>query len=128
MRWTLTQTGLAAPDVVWQRYADLDAWSQWAPLISGVEADSRELIGGLSGTVRAVGGLRVQFAVLDVDDATRSWTWRATVGFVHMTLRHGVLSDPDGRTRAVLDLDGAPPVVIGYLLPATLALRSLVRP
>ena len=128
MRWTLTQNGPAVPDLVWRRYADLDAWSQWAPLITGVEADSRELVGGLTGTVRAVGGLRIQFTVLDVDDATRSWTWRARMMLVELTLRHQVLPGPRGGTRAVLDLDGSPPVVLGYLLPAQLALRSLVRP
>lgn len=128
MRASLTCTGDAPPADVWRRYADLDAWSGWAPLISGVEADGRELTKGLAGTVVGVGGARVQFEVLDVDHESRSWRWRARLGPVELDLQHEVLARPSGGTVAVLDLVGAPLVVLGYLAPARLALGALVRP
>lgn len=128
MRASLTCTGDAPPAEVWRRYADLDAWSSWAPLISGVEADGRVLAEGLVGTVVGVGGVRVRFEVLDVDHESRSWRWRARLGPVQLELQHEVLAGPSGGTVAALDLVGAPHVVLGYLAPARLALGALVRP
>lgn len=128
MHQTITQAGPAVPELVWRRYVDLDAWSQWAPFITGVEATGRELVGGLTGTVLGVGGLRVPFTVLGVDDASRSWTWRVRVARAPVTMRHDVVPESAGGTRAALALDGAAALVLGYLLPARLALRSLVHP
>jgi len=124
---TLSQAGDASPDEVWRRYADLDEWSRWAPFIQAVDSAGRELVPGLTGTVIAVGGLRVGFQVLTVDAAARTWRWRAQVGPVSLVLDHEVAARPAGGSIAVLAISGAPPVVLGYLLPAQLALRSLVR-
>lgn len=128
MQQTLSQAGEAPADLVWRRYADLDAWSSWAPFILAVDASGRVLRTGLSGTVTAVGGLKVAFEVLAVDAAARTWRWRARLGPVALVLDHEVTERPGGGSVAVLALTGAAPVVLGYLAPAQLALRSLVRP
>jgi hypothetical protein len=128
MQWTLSRAGGAAPETVWQRYVDLDAWAGWAPFISGVQAPSRELVAGLTGTVVGVGGLPVRFVVLAVDHPSRTWRWRAWLGPASLTLGHEVVDRPTGGSVAVLHLSGRLPVVAGYLGPAQLALRSLVRP
>lgn len=128
MRWTLTQPGAAAPQEVWRRYAELDAWPSWAPFLSGVDADGTALVPGLNGTVTTVGGIRVRFVVLDVDEASRTWRWRASLGPLTLTLGHEVVTRTAGGTIAVLELIGAAPVVLAYLAPARLALRSLVQP
>ena len=108
MERTLTQAGDASPEEVWRRYADLGEWSRWAPFIQAVDSAGRELVPGLTGTVIAVGGLRVGFEVLAVDATARTWRWCARLGTVSL-------------------VSGAAPVVLSYLLPAQLALRSLVR-
>ena len=127
MQRTLTQAGDASTDEVWRRYADLDEWSRWAPFIQAVDSPGRALVPGLTGTVIAVGGLRVDFEVLAVDATARTWRWRARLGTVSLVLDHEVAVRPAGGAIAVLAISGAPPVVLGYLLPAQLALRSLVR-
>lgn len=127
MQRILTQAGDASPEEVWRRYADLGAWPRWAPFIQAVDSPGRELVAGLAGTVTAVGGLRVGFEVLAVDAAARTWRWRAQLGPVSLVLDHEVAARPAGGSIAVLAISGAPPVVLGYLLPAQLALRSLVR-
>lgn len=128
MQWTISQAGDASPEEVWRRYVDLDAWAGWAPFITGVQATTRELVAGLTGTVVGVGGLPVRFEVLAVDHPRRTWRWRARLGPASLTLDHEVVDRPAGGAVAVLHLVGPPPVVVGYLAPAQLALRSLVRP
>jgi Polyketide cyclase / dehydrase and lipid transport len=124
---TLTQAGDASPEEVWRRYADLGEWSRWAPFIQAVDSAGRELVPGLTGTVIAVGGLRVGFEVLAVDATARTWRWCARLGTVSLVLDHEVAVRPAGGAIAVLAISGAAPVVLSYLLPAQLALRSLVR-
>lgn len=128
MQQTLSQAGDAPAGVVWRRYADLDAWSRWAPFIVAADASARVLETGLTGTVTAVGGLRVGFEVLAVDPTARTWRWRARRGPVSLVLDHEVTERPGGGSVAVLAITGAAPVVLAYLPPAQLALRSLVRP
>lgn len=128
MQRLVSQAGEAPVAEVWRRYADLDAWSTWAPFIVAVSAPGRELTPGLTGTVVAVGGLQVGFEVLAVDPAGRSWQWRAHLGPLALTLDHEVLARPGGGSVAVLRLDGWAPVVLAYQVPALIALASLVRP
>ena len=116
-------TGRARPDVVWERFADLDAWPTWAPQIRAVEADGRRLAVGRSGTVHVVGGLRVPFVVTAVDGGARTWSWIARVGPVALTLHHD-LSPAAGGTRAGLVLEG-PALVLAAYAPLTRA--PLVR-
>ena len=127
MQRTLTQAGDASPEVVWRRYADLDEWPRWAPFIQAADGSGRELVAGLTGTVTAVGGLRVGFEVLAVDAAARTWRWRARLGPVALVLDHEVTARPAGGCVAVLAVSGTPAAVLAYRVPAQLALRSLVR-
>lgn len=124
-RTTVSARGRARRDEVWDRYADLDRWSEWAPQISSVEAPARRLTPGLRGTVRALGVVPVGFEVLDVDEAARTWSWSVRVGPIRLELAHGVEPDPRG-SRTWLRISGPTPVVLGYAPLATIALHALV--
>jgi hypothetical protein len=128
VRRTLAAVGDIAPELAWRRYAELDQWSQWAPFILGVDAPARVLDAGLSGIVRGPLGIRAVFAVDTVEAPQRRWTWTVRSGPAVLELGHEILARPDGGTVATLELVGATPVVLGYLGPATLALRRLVTP
>jgi hypothetical protein len=127
VRTSVSARGSVAPDEAWERYADLDRWPGWAPQITGVSAARRRLEPGLTGTVRAVGVVRVPFEVLAVDEAARSWSWRVTVGPVRLVLHHGVEPDGDG-TRTWLVTEGPALVVAPYTPVAFVALHALVAP
>ncbi|SEQ98560.1 SRPBCC family protein [Microlunatus flavus] len=118
-------TGPARPVVAWERYADLDAWSTWAPQIRGVDADGTRLAVGRTGVVRALGGLRVPFVVTAVDEPTMRWSWVARVGPVVLSLHHEV-APADGGTRAGLVLEGPTAVVAAYAPLTRIALARLV--
>ena len=120
-------TGSATPVLAWSRYADLGAWSTWAPPIVGVDADGAALAVGRHGSVRVVGGIRIGFVVTAVDPEAMTWSWIASLGPVRLTLHHDVGPDPAG-TRAGLTLEGPAPVVTGYAPLARLALVRLTRP
>lgn len=123
---TTRARGTATADEVWDRYADVRRWSQWAPQIRRVDADGTTLRTGLSGTVRPVVGPGVRFVVEDVDETARTWAWRVKVGpvgLVRMHLVHGV--EADGSTW--LRVTGLLPVVAGYLPLARIALGRLVK-
>ena len=125
---SLAVAGGAAPDLVWRRYAELDLWPQWAPFITAVDATERELRVGLSGIVHGPLRVRAVFEVDAVDAVARTWHWSVRSGPLHLDLGHEVIARPGGGTVATLGLQGAAPVVLGYLGPAALALRQLVRP
>lgn len=116
--------GRAPAAVVWERYALIGLWPGWAPQITGVEASAPRLAPGVTGVVRGPLGVRVRFTVTHVDEAARTWAWRARLGPLRLALRHGV--DPDGGTW--LTVRGPAPVVLAYLPVAHVALRCLTRP
>ena len=118
-------TGPARAVVVWERYAELDAWPTWAPQIRGVDADGARLAVGRTGVVRAVGGVRVRFVVTAVDEHARRWSWIARVGPLTLALHHDVTATPSG-TRAGLVLEGPAPLVTAYAPLTRLALARLV--
>ena len=138
-------SGRAAPQVAWERYADLDAWPTWAPQIRLAESPGRRLAVGLTGTVRVVGGLGVPFVVTAVDPVRRTWSWIARLGPVALTLHHDLtpLDPPDldpsdldeaprdldsAGTRAGLTLEG-PALLVAAYAPLTRApLALLVQP
>ncbi|MFT7841832.1 SRPBCC family protein [Saccharothrix sp. BKS2] len=116
--------GRAPAEVVWERYAHIHRWPEWAPQITGVEPSAPRLAPGVTGRVRGPLGVRVRFTVTEVDDAARTWAWLARVGPLRLALRHGV--EPDGSTW--LTVRGPAPVVLPYLPVAHIALRCLTRP
>ena len=112
-------------DQAWERYADLDRWSHWAPRISGVTvtepagADTRRLRTGLRGRVRAAGVIGLPFEVTAVDEAARTWSWRVSAGPITLHLDHGVEEaraddGPRVRSRTWLRTTGPAVVVLPY--------------
>ncbi len=132
---TLRTRGAAAPDIVWERYADLALWPTWSPQLQRVETSAARLAPGISGTVRAGllswPTLPVPFVVEDVDTEARTWSWRVRVGLITLRLAHGVEpaapdSSDGARSSTWLRLSGPSPLVTAYAPVARLALRRLV--
>ena len=131
MRVRIAVAGPASPEVVWDRYADPQAWAKWAPQIRGVETEGRvstRLHPGLRGTVTAALGVPVRFVVIEVDAAAGAWSWVVRPPGVRMVLQHTVQPTDDGGTRAGLVIEGRAPVVLVYRAVAGVALRRLVSP
>lgn len=124
---TLRIRGDAAPDEVWHRYTVPSRWSEWSPQIRRVETSPDRVVAGQTGTVVGIGGIRVAFTVLAVDDDARTWDWRAQAGPVTLLFHHAVAPAAGGGTVSTLRVDGPFPVVVGYLPVARFALTRLVR-
>ncbi|MCS0602762.1 SRPBCC family protein [Streptomyces sp. LP11] len=124
---TLRATGRARPELVWQRYVQVDRWASWSPQIRAVRCVGRRLAPGLSGTVESVPGVRVAFLVEAVDHEQRTWTWRVRWGPVRLRLHHAVRPHPRGSATS-LTMTGPWAALPAYAPPALLALRRLVRP
>ncbi len=124
---TLRIRGDAEPDEVWHRYTVPARWPEWSPQIRRVETAACRITAGQTGTVVGVGGLRVRFIVLAVDDDARTWDWRAVAGPVTLTFHHAVAAAPGGGTVSTLRVTGPFPIVAGYLPIARFALTRLVR-
>ncbi len=126
---TLRARGPADPATAWERYADPALWSSWAPQIQGVTASTERLAAGTTGTVHAGllarPTLPVAFEVLAVDEARRTWEWRAHVGPISLHLEHGVSPDTVG-SATWLRVHGMLPLVLAYAPLARLALSRLV--
>ncbi|MFB9378787.1 SRPBCC family protein [Kineococcus gynurae] len=117
--------GPAAPQRVWEDYAQFANWSRWSPQIRGVATDRPRITAGAVGQVLGPAGLRVDFRILDVDEAARRWTWRVGLGAVGMTMRHSVIGIPGGTLTGLL-IGGPGPAIHAYAPVARLALRRLV--
>ena len=130
---TVRVQGDAPVDLAWERYADPALWSTWSPQIQRVDTAMTRLSAGASGTVRAGllphPTLGVPFEVLEVDEPTRTWTWRVRLapgGLVRLHLEHGVEAHGDG-SATWLHVTGPAPVVVAYAPLARLAMTRLVR-
>lgn len=117
--------GPVAPAQVWERYADPDRWARWAPQIRLVETSALRIAAGVTGTVHGPLGLRVEFVVIEVDEAARTWAWDVTAGPLTLHLRHGVEAHPGGAS-TWLTVRGPAPVLAAYLPVARIALHRLV--
>jgi hypothetical protein len=124
VRW-LEVRGPAAPEEVWDRYATLARWPEWAPQISRVTAGADRLALGVRGTVHVVGALPVAFTVTSCRPAERTWSWQVRFGPVTLDLDHAVHRAGSG-TRTTLTLTGPALVVTAYAPLARVALRRLV--
>lgn len=128
MEITIDATGSAPAGIVWERYMNPDLWSTWAPQISGVDYDGERLLPDTSGRVEGPLWIRIDFRVLAVDEAARTWTWRAwwQNRALGLTLTHGVEPHPAG-SRTWLTVDGFPGLVLPYAPIAKIALTQLVK-
>ena len=123
--------GGAPVGLAWERYADPALWSTWAPQIQRVETDLHRLAAGGTGTVRA--GLLhrptlwISFRVLEVDEASREWSWEARFGPLRLRLEHGVTEHLTGSS-TWLRVHGPLPVILVYAPVARFALGRLVAP
>lgn len=131
MRWSrplrIGAVGPLAPDEVWRRYTTPGLWAGWAPQIRGVDHPAGRIGPGGRGAVLGPLALRVPFVVEELDDEAMRWTWTPGVGPVRVRMRHGV--DPDRRgSRAWVEIDALPLLVLPYAPIARLALRRLVAP
>jgi hypothetical protein len=126
---SLDVVGPATPELVWQRYARPARWSEWSPQIRRVDCADEELRAGSTGRVHGPPGVAVDFTVLALDAAARTWSWQVRVLLVgvRLHLEHGVDEDELG-VRTWLRLHGPAPVVLAYAPVARWALHRLVRP
>ena len=132
MRPTLSSTttarscGPGDADAVWGRYVIPSRWSSWSPQVRGVSCERADepVQAGTRGVVHGPAGVRVPFAVTDVDAGGRRWTWRVRVGALDLAMVHGVDPRPGGCC-AWVRVTGPLPVVAAYAPVARLALRRL---
>lgn len=133
MRPTLSTTvtvracGPVDADTVWGCYVVPSRWSSWSPQVRGVtcERPDAPVQAGTRGVVHGPAGVRVPFAVGEVDPDRRRWTWRVRLGVLDLLMTHGVDSRADGRCCAWVRVTGPLPVVATYAPVARLALGRL---
>ncbi len=156
MEVTLSASGAAGPELVWERYLRPALWPTWSPQIAGVDSSEAEIRAGTTGTVHALLGVEVSFEVTNVDPGALTWSWRVRLPLgITLRLEHAVhpsrslargsqaaalepgLESADGPvpadgggpgTTTTLRIAGPLPVVLGYAPLAQLALHRLVRP
>jgi hypothetical protein len=116
--------GPAPVEDVWDRYAILARWPEWAPQISRVEASADRLALGVRGTVYLVGVLSLPFTVTSCRPEDHTWSWQVRLGPVTLDLDHAVYPAGSG-SRTTLSLAGPAVVVAAYAPLAQLALRRL---
>ncbi|WP_127783011.1 SRPBCC family protein [Rhodococcus sp. X156] len=130
MRVTVSATGAATPDVVWDRYVRPARWPTWSPYIRRVDCTDEVLQAGTTGQVHGPTGLVGDFRVLVVEPAERTWSWRVRIRHLKMQLDllHDVQQVPEGGTSSTLRIDGLVPVALSYAPIAQWSLTQLVRP
>lgn len=122
---TLSAAGGASPDEAWDRYENVQRWSQWAPQINRVECDKPRLTTAMTGRVVGPLGVSVCFVVDDVDPDDRTWSWSVHLGPVLLRLHHTVLPDERGSATR-LRVEGPLAIVLPYAPVARYALTRLV--
>ena len=126
---TLHAQGVAPVTLAWERYADPQLWSTWAPQIQRVETTMQRLTAQGTGTVHAGllarPTLKVPFRVLGVDEEALEWSWQVRLGPLSLRLEHGLRADPGG-SATWIRVHGPLPVVLGYAPVARLALKRLL--
>jgi hypothetical protein len=116
----LRRRGPASKYEIWARYRDPQRWPSWAPQIREVLAPG-PLRPGLEGEVLGPLGARARFEVIDVDEASGTWTWVVRSGPVRLRIEHEI-----GEGRAGLVISGPALAVFAYAPVARVALSRLV--
>ena len=130
MKVSVSATGPADPDAVWDRYIHPARWSDWSPQIRSVDYPEKSLTTAGSGKVHGPCGVAITFEVLAIDSETRCWSWRVMIRGISLTLDHDVRAKEFKGvtgTLTTLDINGPAPLVLGYAPIARLALSRLVR-
>lgn len=122
---TVGAKGRVPPDEVWDRYADISRWTEWAPQLARVDATADHLGFGVTGKVFGPLGVRASFTVDSVDEAARRWSWTVRRFPITVRLEHAVHKQGGGSATS-LRIDGPLPVVVAYAPVARLALQLLV--
>ena len=118
---------VAAPDRVWDLYAQPARWKEWAPHIRSPHGlGAPEVEPGASGRIH-LAGLAPVWAEVTSKRPGRSWTWR--VGLVELT--HTVSPRPGGGSTIGLAMRAPAPmelaIRIGYAPITKLLLKNLAR-
>jgi hypothetical protein len=128
VRLTLTATGTADLELVWERYSTPALWTTWAPQIRRVECDAESLAVGVTGTVYGVvPNIGARFEVVEFAPDEHRWAWDVVAGPVRMHLDHRSEARIGGGTSTRLIADGPAASVLVYAPIARLSLESLVR-
>lgn len=129
MKVSVSASGSADPETVWDRYVRPARWPQWSPQIRSVDYPGEVIAAGGHGVVHGPCGVPVAFEILEVDVDDHSWRWQVTLVGITLTLDHVVAAGPAGAagTTTRLDITGPAPVVLAYAPIARLALGRLVR-
>jgi hypothetical protein len=113
----------AAPERVWDLYAQPERWKEWAPHIRSPRGlGNPEVEPGASGRIR-LAGLAPVWAEVTAKRPGRSWTWR--VGLVELT--HTVAPRGDGGSVIGLDMRAPAPMEMAIRMsyaPVTKALLN----
>lgn len=80
----------------------------------------------MTGKVRPWLGPSIPFAIDEVDEASRTWSWHVRLGIVDLHLDHFVTAIADG-SATKLTIRGPAVLVLPYAPIAQLALNRLVR-
>lgn len=123
----LSASGSLPVDGVWDRYTQPVWWPQWAPHMREVDYPHPVVTAATTGRVTAVGGVRANFRIDAVDEASHTWAWSVRSGPLRVSFEHGVDDAPPGSrwgSVAWLVMHGPWPVILCY---APLARHSLGR-
>jgi hypothetical protein len=121
MNVRVVRRGPAGKYEMWRRCRDVERWPTWMSLVRAVDA-SGPLMPGLEGVLVLPVGIRVRFAVLEVNDAGPSWMRELRLGPFRLLLDHHV---DDGF--GLVEASGPFPVPLAYVPFARRSLSRLLR-
>ncbi len=103
---TAHATSVAPPSAFFDRWADMDTWSEWDEGIRWVRRDG-PFAAGTTGSLKPTSGPKVGF-VIETLVPDREFTDRSSLPGAALTIRHLVEVDGDGRTVVdiVVSIDG----------------------
>jgi len=108
----------APAQVVWQVFSDVERWPEWTPSVTTLVArDGTGLAVGKRFAIKQPGMSKLVWKVTEIDHGS-SWTWVQRSPGVHVSARHWVISQPNGRTlvRQQLDQGGVLGALVGRLM------------
>jgi uncharacterized membrane protein len=108
----------AAPQLVWDVFADVEHWPDWtASVTSLVGLDGPDLAVGKRFAIKQPGMQKLIWKVTEIEHGS-SWTWVQRSPGSLVTARHYVIGQPGGRTlvRQQLDQGGPLGALVGRLM------------